>query len=254
MSFKSKINIIILSSVILCFGTYFIISKIFNDFETQLFEKCKIEALTGAKTMSKMMEFMIETGVVSEKDIFDTNYIEIKGSNPRKFHTRYDRIFDKHLQGIEDEFLRDPDLEYAIIIDKNGYIPTHNSKYAKPENQNCEQNLLYCRSKRIFANSPGIKEAIKYKGNTTFKLLYSRDIEDRIWNIGAPVHVNGKHWGAFLIGVSKDRVTRIMNQMLILIITIMFVILGMSMFAGLAVMPKKLFMTYEDDDTDAPHY
>lgn len=252
MSFKMKINFIILAAIILCFGTYFIISKLFDNLEDQLFEKCRIEALTGAKTMSDIMKLMLDQKILTEADLFDTNYAPIEGSNPRKFHTRYDRIFDKYMQGIEDEFLRDPDIEYAILIDKNGYIPTHNSKYSKEENENCEYNLLYCRSKRIFATSTGIKEALQYKGNTTFKLLYSRDIEDKIWNIGAPVKINDRHWGAFLVGVSTERINRLMNQMLILIITIVFIIISLSMVVGLAVMPRKLFMSY--DDVDAPKY
>ena len=254
MSFKMKINIIILAIVILCLGSYFIISKLFDDLETQLFEKCRIEALTGAKSMSLAMKVMLDGKLLNENQLFDTSYKPIKDSQPKKYHTLYDQIFDKFIQPLEDEYLRDPDIVYAILIDKNGYIPTHNSKYSKPETENCEQNLLYARSKRIFATSPGIKEALQYKGNTTFKLLYNRDIEDKIWNIGAPVFVNDKHWGAFLIGISTERINRLMNQMLILIITIMFIIIGLGMIVGLAVMPRKLFMTYEEEEGDAPRY
>ena len=252
MSFKMKINIIILATLILCLGTYFIISKLFDDLETQLFEKCRIEALSGAKAMGLSMKIMLDGRIITEPELFDTTYVPIAGSDPLKYHTRYDQIFDKYIQPFEDEYLRDPDIAYAILIDKNGYIPTHNSKYSKPETQDCEQNLLYARSKRIFATSPGIKEALQYKGNTTFKLLYNRDLDEKIWNIGAPVFVNGKHWGAFLVGVSTDRINRLMNQMLILIITIMFIIIGLSMITGLAVMPRKLFVNYEDED--APRY
>ncbi len=252
MSFKMKINLIVLAIIILCLGSYFIISKLFDDLEAQLFEKCRIEALTGAKSMSLAMKLMIEGKILTENELFDTQYKLIEDSRPPKYHTRYDQIFDKFIQPFEDEYLRDQDIAYAILIDKNGYIPTHNSKFAKPETENCEHNLLYARSKRIFASSPGIKEALQFKGNTTFKLLYNRDTDDKIWNIGAPVFVNDKHWGAFLIGVSTERIDRLMNQMLILIITIMFIIIGLGMMVGLAVMPRKLFMTYEDED--APHY
>lgn len=250
MNFKNKVALIFGLCIILCVGSYFIISMIFEKLESQLFEKTRIEALTGARTMSSTLEFMLDRRVLTEKELFDSNYRLIPGSKPEKYHTKYDAVMDRYILSIEDEYLRDPDIDYAILIDRNGYVPTHNSRYSKPVTGNLQQDLINSRTKRIFGESPGIKEALKYNGSETIRLLYNRDTGEKMWNVGAPVYVNKRHWGAFLIGVSLQRVTVIKNQMLILIIVTMFAIISLSLLAGLAVMPRKLFQTTEK----APKY
>ncbi|MCP4134478.1 MAG: hypothetical protein GY754_26125 [bacterium] len=245
MNFKKKINLILAFGIILCIGSYFIISLIFQKLENQLHEKCRVEALMGARVMSNYMEFMIHANIIPEEDIFDTNYKYIEGTNKEKAHTKYDRIFDKYIQKIEDQFLVDPDVDYAILIDKKGYVPTHNSKYSKPG-----EDPLKNRTKRNFAGKPGIKAALQYRGDGTSQRLYDRDTGETIWNIGAPVEVNGKHWGAFLVGVSVNRINILKNQMLILVITILVVIISLTMLALLAVTPRRL-LSPEEEDEDA---
>ncbi len=250
MDLKKKIMLILGFCVILLIGSYIIITKMFDRIEEQLMEKCSIEAMVGAKVMSEVMHFIVTAGILTEDDILDTSYVKIPGTKPQKYHTRYDRVFDRYMQEIQDEFLNDPDVEYAVLIDKNGYIPTHNSKYSQKETGNYKKDLVYSRSKRNFASYPAIKQALLYKGHGTKRLLYKRDTGETMWNIGAPVWFQGKHWGAFLIGVNLQRINTIKNQMLILIVTIMFVILSLTMLAILAVMPRKYFPS----DLDVPRY
>lgn len=250
MNFKNKVALIFGLCIVLCVGSYFIISLIFEKLEDQLFEKARIEALTGARTMSSLLEFMLDRRILTEKQIFDTRYRLIPGTKPKKYHTLYDTIFDRYILKIEDEYLRDPDIDYAILIDRNGYVPTHNSRYSKPVTGDLKHDLANSRSKRIFGDTPGIKEALKYNGDETIRVLYNRDTGEKMWNVGAPVFVKKRHWGAFLIGVSLQRVTVIKNQMLILIIVTMFAIISLSLLAGLAVMPRKLFQSSEK----APRY
>jgi hypothetical protein len=246
MSFKNKVALIFSLCILLCVGSYFIISMLFEKLENQLFEKSRIEALTGAKAMSEIMEFMIQADILTLDDILDTNYQKISGTEPQKYRTRYDHVFDKYIQKIQDEYLRDPDVDYAILIDRNGYVPTHNSRYSQIIENDPQKNLLLNRTKRNFGNYPAIKQALQYHGNDTTTLLYDRDTGERIWNVGAPVRIRGNNWGAFLIGISMQRVNIIKNQMLILIIVTMFAIISLSLLAGLAVMPRKLFINPDE--------
>jgi hypothetical protein len=255
MNFKNKITLILTFSFILILGSYFIISSIFNNLENSLFEKCRLDASTGAEIMSQTMILMIDSKMISEKNIFDTNYIAIKDTKPIKYHTKYDTLFDKYLTKTEDAFLKDKDLIYAILIDKNAYIPTHNSKYSKVDSK----HPLLNRTKRIFKESKAIKIAAEWNGsdkqyalnnnliikNNTIRILYSRDTGESIWNISSPVYLNGKHWGSFLIGVSMKGVNIIKNQMIIMIIIILAVIISLTMLAGLSVMPRSLFKKTE---------
>jgi len=251
MDLKKKIAIIIGFCMVLSIGSFVIISKMFDRIEEQLIHKCTIEARTGARVMSEIMILMIDSGVLAEKDIFDTGYVKIPGTRPQKVRTGYDRVFDKYIQKIEDEFLEDTDVEYAVLSDKNGYVPTHNSKYSKQETKNYELDLHQSRSKRNFSNFPAIREALGYKGKGTIRLLYYRDTGEVMWNIGAPVYLRGRHWGSFLLGVSLDRINEIKNQMIILIITIMFVIFSLSLLAIISIMPRKMFLA---DLDDTPNY
>jgi len=226
-------------SMISCFGAYFIITKIFDNLENQLYEKCRIEALTGARAMGEIMHFMVKNKMLSKEDIFDANYIEIPRSNPKKYHTRYDALFDIWIQKVEDQFLLDSDIEFAILIDKNGYVPTHNSKYSKPQTTNYAKDVMYSRSKRNFSAYEGIKKILAYDGNDTIRDLYLRDTGELIWNIGAPITLYDKKWGSFLIGVNLERIDTIKNQMLVLIIVTMSVILAVTNLVILAIIPRK---------------
>ncbi|MCU0849106.1 MAG: HAMP domain-containing protein [Spirochaetes bacterium] len=241
MDLKKKIILIVSFCLFLCIGAFIIISSLFDNIERQLLEKCRIEAHIGAAVMTELMELMIQRNLLTENDIFDTNYVPIPGTRPTKYHTRYDLIFDQFIQKIEDEFLLDPDVVFSILIDKNGYVPTHNTRFSQSETKNYARDINFSRSKRNFADSPAIKTALLYRGEGTVKLYYVRDTGEMMWNIGAPVKVKGKHWGAFLIGVSLQRIEAIKNQMVILIITVMFVILSLTMLAILAVIPRKYF-------------
>jgi hypothetical protein len=239
MNLKNKIIIIIVFCLILSVGAVVIVNRIFDKTEEQLLKKCQIEALVGAKVMSTLMELMIQTNQLTVDQLMDSNYVEIPGTNPKKYTTKYDSIFDQTIQKFEDEFLNDEDVVFAILFDRNGYVPTHNSKYSRPPDKNSEINLNYSRSKRNYADKPEIKELLKYRGNDTVKYLYTRDTGEPIWNIGAPVRLRDKNWGAFLIGISLHRVDIIKNQMVIITVTIMIIILSFTLLIILAVIPQK---------------
>src|SRR4030042_535605 len=70
------------------------------------------------------------------------------------------KLFDK----IEDEFFKDEDVVFAVLFDKNGYVPTHNSQYSLPPSKDPQKNLLYSRSKRNFGDRKEIKKILQYQG------------------------------------------------------------------------------------------
>lgn len=239
MNLTKKIMIIVAFCLILSVGAVIIIAKIFDKTEEQLLQKCRIESLIGAKVMNTFMELMIHTNQLTLDQLMDTNYVWIEGTSPKKYRTQYDRIFDDTIQKVEDEFLNDEDVIFSILIDRNGYVPTHNSKYSRPQSASKQENLYYSRSKRNFADKPEIKEVLKYRGNGTVKYLYTRDTGEMMWNIGAPVPLRDRHWGAFLVGISLHRVDIIKNQMIIITVTIMIIILSFTLLMILAVIPQK---------------
>jgi hypothetical protein len=244
MSLRRKIILAIAFSLISCLGSYLIISKIFSNLENQLYEKCRIEAMTGARTMSEMVYYMVKQNMLTKDAIFDTNYIEVPGSNPKKYHTRYDMVFEKWMQGILDQFLLDSDVEFAVLMDANGYAPVHNGKYSLPQSGNYAKDVLYSRSKRLYSAFEGIKRILAYDGDSSIKELYHRDTGETIWNVGAPIRLYGKQWGSFIIGVNLVQIEAIKDQMLALIIITMSVILILTNLVILAIIPRR----YDDPE------
>lgn len=162
-----------------------------------LTERGVILAQTGAETTGKLLSDAIKYGKLTEAQVFDKNYRLIPNTSPQKYHTQYDAYTDENLRQIEDSFLKDKVVVFAVAVDTNGYLPTHNTVFAQTG-----KGLNYDRSKRLFEDPVGNAAA----RNTKPYLFqeYFRDTGEVMWDISAPVYVNGKHWGAFRIGFSIE--------------------------------------------------
>lgn len=161
-------------------------------------EKAKIMAQTGAVTMGNLLQNAVLSRQLTEQQVFDRNYVEIPGTDPKRYKTAYDDWTDKNIREIEDGFLQDQYVVFAVLVDVNGYLPTHNKKYSEGDYRGLEN-----RTKRIFNDPTGITAA----KNTEPYLLqeYKRDTGEVMWDVSAPVYVFGNHWGAFRIGYSIEK-------------------------------------------------
>ncbi|MBI5063627.1 MAG: HAMP domain-containing protein [Desulfatitalea sp.] len=220
------VNIVLL--VVMAVGSTYLILKQSAALEDQLLERGKTESIVGAKMTGVLIEEAIDNGVFTVTDAFDTAYEAIPGFNPPKFHTKYDFYLDKALLGMEDEFLKDESVVFAVAVDTNGYLPTHNTRFNAPPTGDREKDLTLNRSKRIFSDPVGIAAA----KNTApgFLQVYKRDTGETMWDISSPIFVKGKHWGGFRIGFSLDRIMAAKTHMIITIVTIMAAILLISFF------------------------
>ncbi|MBI5550025.1 MAG: HAMP domain-containing protein [Desulfobacterales bacterium] len=220
------VNLVLL--VVLAIGSFYLIMKQSAALEAQLLERGKTESIVGARMTGALIEEAVDNGVFTVTDAFDTAYESIPDFNPPKFHTKYDFYLDKALLGIEDEFLKDESVVFAVAVDINGYLPTHNTRFNAPPTGNRERDLTLNRSKRIFADPVGIAAA----KNTApgFLQVYKRDTGEIMWDISSPIFVKGKHWGGFRIGFSLERITAAKTHMALTITTIMAAILVASFF------------------------
>ncbi len=178
--------------------TLYITNKETDNIKQMHLAKAKILAQTGAATIAKLLEDAITTNQLTLDQVFDTNYREIPNTNPKRYKTAYDDWTDKNIRSVTEEFLKDPTVVFAIPVDRNGYLPTHNLKYVKGDLNNPAN-----RTKRIFDDQTGITAA----HNTDSYILqeYKRDTGEIMWDVSAPIYVQGKHWGAFRIGYSMDK-------------------------------------------------
>ncbi len=238
MSKKLSVKIVsILIMVMFVIGTaftvYFVSSRRAN-MEQELLSKGRILALTGAKSMERILGEELASGHLSEAQLFDEHYVPIPGTDPQKYHTQFDRFTDTAIQGLEDEFLQDDQIVFAALVDRNGFLPTHNGRFSAALTGDREKDKMGNRTKRMFNDEVGLAAA--HNAKQFLNQVYLRDTGEKMWDLSAPVFVGGKHWGAFRIGFSmlkiEQKAARLRNQivgsmLLMLVIssaTILFVV------------------------------
>ncbi len=165
----------------------------------QFIEITRQRAQQFARECARILEEGIQKGIISEEDLFDRTYEPIPNTNPQKYHTKFDWFTDKYIQEVEEKYLAmDERYRFAILVDDNGYVPSHNLIYSQPLTGDYETDLVRNRTKRIFNDPTGIRAA----RNTNPYLLqtYRRDTGEFMNDLSVPVYVRGKHWGAVRIG------------------------------------------------------
>jgi methyl-accepting chemotaxis protein len=160
-----------------------------------LAEKCRNELLHE-------IDVLLASNILTQSQLFDTFYIPIPDTNPQKYHTQYDKITDDAFRIILDKYLAaDRHILFVVAVDRNGYLPTHNSKYSKPLTSNPDYNTKHNRTKRIFNDRTGLAAARNRKPFLLQK--YNRDTGEKLADLSVPIIINGKHWGALRIGYKR---------------------------------------------------
>lgn len=203
IGFKVALLVNLALLVVIAAGSWYLIARQNRSLEEQLLQRGKMLSIVGAKQIGRTIEEAIDNGVFSVKEAFDTDYVPIAGFEPPKFHTAYDFYLDKSILGIEDEFLKDESVVFAVAVDVNGYLPTHNTRYQKPITGDQAKDLVGNRTKRIFNDPIGLAAARNTK--EAYLQIYHRDTGETMWDISTPIMVKGKHWGGFRIGFSLER-------------------------------------------------
>lgn len=136
-------------------------------------------------------------------NVFDVSYQPIPGTDPVKYSTSYDTLFEQKIQPIYDEVVRRANGGmFCLCVDKNGYAPTHNSFYSKPLTGNSEQDLIDSRDKRMFNDPIGLAAAQNQK---SFLLqTYCRDTGQVASDLSMPIMIDGRHWGGVRIGLDPQ--------------------------------------------------
>ncbi len=207
LSIKISLTLAVLLLVLTTGAAAIITLKQTQQMEELTLEKARMAATLGARQYGDTFDNAIDSGLLTVNDVFDRSYVEIKGwawGEKPKFHTRFDALTDRAVLVFQDKYLENEDFVFAVGVDVNGYLPTHNSKFQKPLTGIPEKDLAGNRTKRIFNDPVGLAAA----KNTEPSLLqvYSRDTGEVMWDVSSPVLVKGKHWGGFRVGVSMERI------------------------------------------------
>lgn len=160
-----------------------------------------------ARAIGQLFEAALRSGDITAEQLFDTNYRKVEGTNPQQFMTDFTLFTDRVLPAVQESFLASlPKGIFCAAVDRNCYLPTHNAVYSRPQTKDPVWNAANCRNRRIFDDRTGLA-AVR---NTKSFLLqtYRRDMGGGqyrlIKDISAPIMVEGRHWGAFRVGLRAD--------------------------------------------------
>jgi methyl-accepting chemotaxis protein len=166
-------------------------------------EEMKQKVLDFSDTCAQILESALRQGLISEADLFDREYKPIPKTNPQKYHTRFDSFTDRYILSIEEDFVAmHSSLVFAILVDDNGYCPTHNLRFSQKLIGDYQHDLINNRTKRIFNDITGGKAARSLA--PVLLQTYRRDTGEFFNDISAPVYVRERHWGAVRLGFRNE--------------------------------------------------
>jgi methyl-accepting chemotaxis protein len=152
-----------------------------------------------AKRCGDALEKWVAAKETTEEKLFSRMYYPVEKTDPPKFTTDWDRLADRDILPIEEAVLaKSPALIYAVMVDKFGYLPTHNARYSQPLTGNRAVDLVNNRTKRIFNDRTGLASA---RNRAPFLIQrYQRDTGEVMADLAVPVMVRGTQWGAVRLG------------------------------------------------------
>ena len=238
ISFKVTLVVNIILFIVISLGTFYLVNQQYASLEDIYKNEGKMMSSIGAKAVSRILEEAVDNGALSIPDLFDVNYAAIPATDPKKFHTKYDAYTDKAILSLEDVFLKNPSVVFAVAVDVNGYLPTHNTMYQHPLTGDKNKDTVGNRTKRLFNDPVGLKAA----ENTIEGLIqvYKRDTGETMWDVDSPIAVKGKTWGNFRIGLSMAALDQAKSSLFVTLVSIMGAIFVCSVFLVMLVINVSL--------------
>ncbi|MBV9456863.1 MAG: methyl-accepting chemotaxis protein [Bradyrhizobium sp.] len=158
-------------------------------------------ALEAGTELTAIFERGVASGAVSVEDLFDADYVEISGTNPVQYRTRFLDWTERALPAFQETFLaKDKRVAFCAVVDRNGYLPVHNRIYSQPQRAgDVAWNTANCRNRRIFNDAAGL--AAGQNQRSYLIQSYARDMGGgntvMMREIDVPIRVRGRHWGGF---------------------------------------------------------
>jgi len=161
------------------------------------------EVVKRAGMIGETLEKAIDSGALRLDDIFDQNYVKVPDTNHDQYTTKYVDQFDRLLTPILDGALAmDKRVVFSVPVDTNGYLPTHNSKYAQKPGPDPVWNIGNARNRRFYNDRVGL--AAGRNKNCFLVQTYRRDMGGEkyvlMMDVSAPIIIKGRHWGGLRLG------------------------------------------------------
>ena len=150
----------------------------------------------AAAEIAALLEGLAGRGV----NVFDESYRPIPGTQPAQYHTAYDGALEAPVRQVLDRVLaRFAWGRFCVLVDRNGYAPTHNSRHAHPASGDPQVDRERSRHKRRF-DTPDALAAARNVSKPFLVQTYTRDNDEILTEVSVPLRVAGRHWGALRFG------------------------------------------------------
>jgi methyl-accepting chemotaxis protein len=161
-------------------------------------------AVAAAAEVRKAFENGVAFGDVRPEDLITTDYRPIDGADPVQYETNALSFYERILPPIILKYWEsNPKPVYAIVSDRNAYLPVHHPDCSLPPRANdWVWNDVHCRNKRIMERW----QALVASRNTSpaYQKVFLRHMNNGaiipIKSFSSPIYVGDKLWGNFQLG------------------------------------------------------
>ena len=165
---------------------------------TSLDEKFISHCMKDAGEISRLFEEAVATGKISEDDLFSQDLKPIANTNPQQVMAPFTKLTDELFPPILEAALDlDPRVVFCAAVNVQGYLPTHNKKFGKPQTEDAVWNTANSRNRRVFDDRVGLKAG--RNAEPFLMQVYRRDMGGgeflMMKDLACPIFVNGRHWG-----------------------------------------------------------
>jgi methyl-accepting chemotaxis protein len=155
-------------------------------------------AIAAASQLQELLESAVDGDQISLHDLFDERYVPIARTDPPQFMTRFVHLTDRLFTPIQENILTWSEcVTFCAAVDRNGYLPTHNLKYSKPQGSDAVWNAANCRNRRLFQDRAGAAAGRNVR--PFLAQTYRRDMGGGVFaimkEVDAPISIRGRHWG-----------------------------------------------------------
>ena len=151
-----------------------------------------------AREVQERTEAALAAGELSPQALFDRNYLEIPGSNPKRYRTGLSDWADRMWRPLLDKFAEsDPRVMASACTDMGGFLPTHLSRHSRPPTGDVAHDTQFCRNGRKILDP--IDEKAKASTAPYMMAVYRQEADGRSYrvvrNVYVPLVIDGRRWG-----------------------------------------------------------
>ena len=155
-------------------------------------------AQAAAREIAELTEAALEAGQLSEGELFDYDYQEIPGSDPKRFANRLMPWADRAWRPVYDRICgSDPQIMAVACTDMNGHLPTHLSALSRQPTGDRAHDTRYCRNGRMILDP--IDRKAKESGAPYMMAVYRQEGDGKSYkvvrNVYVPLTIGGRRWG-----------------------------------------------------------